>query len=182
MASGPGSGLTPKKPPAADPTAASADRLPGQRGFGPPPKPLTADQGALMRAWIDQRAKKPSHFHQWPPGGRLRGGRSGAGFTRSEGGAKSIRGSESEPNRNQSIRRSTARLRTNSSMTIEGRRIRSPSHPWTPQPEELQVETRLVFPFAKRPAGLDGRHGLAKRPMHCGRPSTSPAPARFRPC
>src|ERR1035438_498649 len=27
------------------------------RGFGPPAKPLTADQGGLVRAWIDQGAK-----------------------------------------------------------------------------------------------------------------------------
>ena len=32
---------------------------PGQppRGFGPPPKPLTAEQVGLVRAWIDQGAK-----------------------------------------------------------------------------------------------------------------------------
>jgi hypothetical protein len=29
----------------------------GQRGFGPPPKPLTPEQVALVRAWIDQGAK-----------------------------------------------------------------------------------------------------------------------------
>jgi hypothetical protein len=29
----------------------------GQRGFGPPPKPLTSEQVALVRAWIDQGAK-----------------------------------------------------------------------------------------------------------------------------
>lgn len=29
----------------------------GPRGFGPPPKPLTAEQVALLRAWIDQGAK-----------------------------------------------------------------------------------------------------------------------------
>jgi hypothetical protein len=26
-------------------------------GFGPPPKPLTAEQVGLVRAWIDQGAK-----------------------------------------------------------------------------------------------------------------------------
>ena len=30
---------------------------PGQRPQGPPPKPLTADQVGLVRAWIDQGAK-----------------------------------------------------------------------------------------------------------------------------
>jgi hypothetical protein len=29
----------------------------GQRNFGPPPKPLTAEQVGLVRAWIDQGAK-----------------------------------------------------------------------------------------------------------------------------
>ena len=29
----------------------------GMRGFGPPPKPLTAEQVGLVRAWIDQGAK-----------------------------------------------------------------------------------------------------------------------------
>lgn len=29
----------------------------GHGGFGPPPKPLTAEQVALVRAWIDQGAK-----------------------------------------------------------------------------------------------------------------------------
>jgi hypothetical protein len=29
----------------------------GRRGFGPPPKPLTKDEVALIRAWIDQGAK-----------------------------------------------------------------------------------------------------------------------------
>jgi hypothetical protein len=29
----------------------------GPRGFGPPPKPLTPEQVALVRAWIDQGAK-----------------------------------------------------------------------------------------------------------------------------
>ena len=29
----------------------------GGRGFGPPPKPLTAEQVGLVRAWIDQGAK-----------------------------------------------------------------------------------------------------------------------------
>ena len=29
----------------------------GQRNFGPPPKPLTAEQIGLIRAWIDQGAK-----------------------------------------------------------------------------------------------------------------------------
>jgi len=29
----------------------------GPRGFGPPPKPLTAEQVGLVRAWIDQGAK-----------------------------------------------------------------------------------------------------------------------------
>jgi hypothetical protein len=29
----------------------------GQRNFGPPPKPLTAEQVGLIRAWIDQGAK-----------------------------------------------------------------------------------------------------------------------------
>lgn len=29
----------------------------GPRGFGPPPKPLTAEQVSLVRAWIDQGAK-----------------------------------------------------------------------------------------------------------------------------
>lgn len=30
---------------------------PGRGGFGPPPKPLTAEQVGLVRAWIDQGAK-----------------------------------------------------------------------------------------------------------------------------
>lgn len=30
---------------------------PGEPGFGPPPKPLTAEQVGLLRAWIDQGAK-----------------------------------------------------------------------------------------------------------------------------
>ncbi len=30
---------------------------PGHGGFGPPPKPLTTEQVALVRAWIDQGAK-----------------------------------------------------------------------------------------------------------------------------
>jgi hypothetical protein len=30
---------------------------PGGGGFGPPPKPLTAEQVALIRAWVDQGAK-----------------------------------------------------------------------------------------------------------------------------
>jgi len=30
---------------------------PGGRGFGPPPKPLTAEQVGILRAWIDQGAK-----------------------------------------------------------------------------------------------------------------------------
>jgi hypothetical protein len=29
----------------------------GPRGFGPPPKPLTPEQVALIRAWVDQGAK-----------------------------------------------------------------------------------------------------------------------------
>jgi hypothetical protein len=29
----------------------------GQHNFGPPPKPLTAEQVGLVRAWIDQGAK-----------------------------------------------------------------------------------------------------------------------------
>jgi len=29
---------------------------PGGRGFGPPPKPLTAEQVGIIRAWIDQGA------------------------------------------------------------------------------------------------------------------------------
>jgi hypothetical protein len=29
----------------------------GPGGFGPPPKPLTAEQVGLLRAWIDQGAK-----------------------------------------------------------------------------------------------------------------------------
>ena len=33
------------------------DGGPGQRPQGPPPKPLTADQVGLVRAWIDQGAK-----------------------------------------------------------------------------------------------------------------------------
>ncbi|HVV72298.1 MAG TPA: c-type cytochrome domain-containing protein [Verrucomicrobiae bacterium] len=31
---------------------------PGARGFGPPPKPLTAEQVGLLRAWVDQGAKE----------------------------------------------------------------------------------------------------------------------------
>lgn len=41
------------------PRGSQGTNAPGQRprNFGPPPKPLTAEQVGLVRAWIDQGAK-----------------------------------------------------------------------------------------------------------------------------
>jgi cytochrome c len=51
---GPGSDAPPGGPPPGGPGGPQG----GMRGgFGPPPKPLTADQVGLVRAWIDQGAK-----------------------------------------------------------------------------------------------------------------------------
>ena len=51
---GPGGG--PNRPPGGGPGGPPGAG--GQRGgFGPPPKPLTAEQVGLLRAWIDQGAK-----------------------------------------------------------------------------------------------------------------------------
>jgi hypothetical protein len=63
---GPGAANSPKPPggPSAGPDNGGAPRPPGGQGgpggpggFGPPPKPLTAEQVGLLRAWIDQGAK-----------------------------------------------------------------------------------------------------------------------------
>jgi len=51
---GPGAGGGPGNRPPGGP----ANRPPGgPGGFGPPPKPLTPEQVALVRAWVDQGAK-----------------------------------------------------------------------------------------------------------------------------
>jgi hypothetical protein len=58
---GPGGGNSPRPPGGGD--NGGAPRPPGQGGpggpggFGPPAKPLTAEQVSLIRAWIDQGAK-----------------------------------------------------------------------------------------------------------------------------
>jgi hypothetical protein len=56
----PGRGGQPGGPPPSGPGGAG-NRPPGgpggPGGFGPPPKPLTAEQVGLVRAWIDQGAK-----------------------------------------------------------------------------------------------------------------------------
>jgi hypothetical protein len=58
---GPGGGPGGPPPAGERPAGAPAGGPPpggaGRGGFGPPPKPLTADQVALVRAWIDQGAK-----------------------------------------------------------------------------------------------------------------------------
>src|SRR5689334_614908 len=61
---GPGGGNAPQPPggPSAGGDNGSAPRPPGggqggPGGFGPPAKPLTAEQVGLLRAWIDQGAK-----------------------------------------------------------------------------------------------------------------------------
>jgi len=60
---GPGGGPRPPGGPAPDANS-GAPRPPGGQGgpggpggFGPPPKPLTAEQVGVIRAWIDQGAK-----------------------------------------------------------------------------------------------------------------------------
>jgi hypothetical protein len=57
---GGGGGRVPGGPPT-DPNAPhpGTNAPPGRqnRGFGPPPKPLTAEQVSLVRAWVDQGAK-----------------------------------------------------------------------------------------------------------------------------
>ena len=52
-------GDRPDGPPRMTGTNASGTNAPGQRprSFGPPAKPLTAEQVGLVRAWIDQGAK-----------------------------------------------------------------------------------------------------------------------------
>ena len=58
---GPGGPATGEKQPGGAPPAGSGPGGPGGGprggGFGPPPKPLTAEQVGLVRAWIDQGAK-----------------------------------------------------------------------------------------------------------------------------
>jgi hypothetical protein len=51
---GPGGDTTPGGPPPGGPGAPPGGM---HGGFGPPPKPLTAEQVGLVRAWIDQGAK-----------------------------------------------------------------------------------------------------------------------------
>jgi len=51
---GPGGGNPPAPRAGGPPGGPSAG---GSGGFGPPPKPLTAEQVGLIRAWIDQGAK-----------------------------------------------------------------------------------------------------------------------------
>lgn len=60
---GPGGGFdrppradAPEMPPPGGPEGTNAPGRP-PRNFGPPPKPLTAEQVGLVRAWIDQGAK-----------------------------------------------------------------------------------------------------------------------------
>lgn len=54
----PGNGAGPENSagPGAPPPGGPGGR--GGRGFGPPPKPFTAEQVGLLRAWIDQGAKE----------------------------------------------------------------------------------------------------------------------------
>ncbi len=57
---GPGAGAPPggpDSPPPGAPPAGGNPPGPGRGGFGPPPKPLTAEEVGLVRAWIDQGAK-----------------------------------------------------------------------------------------------------------------------------
>jgi hypothetical protein len=54
---GKGGGRPGGPPPQAGGTNNPAGRPPGGPGNFPPPKPLTADQVGLLRAWIDQGAK-----------------------------------------------------------------------------------------------------------------------------
>jgi hypothetical protein len=55
---GPPGGPGPDGPPGGPPPGGPGGPQGGMRGgFGPPPKPLTADQVGLVRAWIDQGAK-----------------------------------------------------------------------------------------------------------------------------
>jgi hypothetical protein len=61
---GPGARGGPGNRPPGGPGAGPGNRPPGERGgpggpggFGPPPKPLTPEQVALIRAWVDQGAK-----------------------------------------------------------------------------------------------------------------------------
>lgn len=52
---GPAGGNPPGQHPDGPPPGGSGG--PGGGGFGPPPKPLTAEQVGVLRAWIDQGAK-----------------------------------------------------------------------------------------------------------------------------
>ena len=55
---GPGGGEGDHGPGGPPPGGGEGNRPPGgQRNFGPPAKPLTAEQVGLVRAWIDQGAK-----------------------------------------------------------------------------------------------------------------------------
>jgi len=54
---GPPPGGPGANPPTQRPGGPPPGGLRGPGGFGPPPKPLTAEQVGLLRAWIDQGAK-----------------------------------------------------------------------------------------------------------------------------
>lgn len=54
---GPPPGGPGANPPAQRPGGPPPGGVRGPGGFGPPPKPLTAEQVGLLRAWIDQGAK-----------------------------------------------------------------------------------------------------------------------------